>query len=367
MKDRNLLVLLLAVALPMAACTQLKPEDQSRSGIQLEQHLAEHDYNGARQWLDDQAGEGADTRSGERLLEQHIHSFEQSTLSQVSRLEKSGDWNEALIMLNAALEKLPHSAVLLAERKRALALRDPALQRSIESELLTRSEYLAKSLAVLENRRRIRSPTLSESVHKTRLRVEQREISSLLLSCATNAIKREDYDHAEKCLRAAKAGGDPAEARQLREKLAAAKLNGGNSAKEQRTRLARQKETITKYRQRLHAALGKGDLTTARDIIRKLMLIEGHTPEYTALRNAIQAATSARIAELHDSANAYYRDSEVALARKQWQEILDLDPQNEQARTNIERADRVLKNLETLQKENGAGSPAAAGETPANL
>jgi len=366
MKYRNPVVSILVITLLLAACSQLPTADSPGTGIQLEQYLAKNDYEGAHQWLDGQARKGADTTANKRLLEQHIHAFEQSTLTQLTRLEKEGNWNEALDQLNTALDKLPHSAVLLAERKRALSLRDPALQRNIESELLIRANYLRQSMEILQDRQKIRSPTLTESVHKTRLRLEQHELSTLLLSCATNAISREDYVNAEKCLRAAKAGGDPEKIQALREELARAQLDGGVDPDIQRKRLVQKQQAAQQYRQQLHAALARGELAQARAIIHELMKLEGHTPELTALRNAVEAAISARVAELHDTANAYYRDSEIVLAREQWVEILRLEPGNEQARDNINRANRVLKNLETLQQDNGTASTPVPAAGPVN-
>lgn len=358
--------LLAATALLLTACAELPVTGKTPSGIEMEKYLAENDYQGARSWLNEQARKGVDTSADRHLLEQHIHAFEQSTLTQVARLEKDGNWSEALVTINHGLEKLPHSAVLLAERKRARSLRDPALQRNIESELLVRSNYLEQSLKILEERQKIRSPTLTESVHKTRLRLEQRELATLLLQCATNAINREDYASAEQCLRSASAGGDPEEVQELKTKLAKARLHGGATREVQRERLVEQQETVRQHRRQLHTALAKGDLVLARAIIQQLMLLEGHTPELTGLRNAVDAAISARVAELHESANAYYRDSEIVLAREQWVEILRLDPRNEQALDNIERADKVLKNLETLQKEDGAVAPISPTANPVN-
>jgi tetratricopeptide (TPR) repeat protein len=361
-------VLLLAATVVLAGCA-LRPAGEAVGGIQLEHYLAAQDYRGANAWLEHQARSGADIEAEQHLLQQHIQSFEEANLSRVIEMEKKGDWIEALTTLNAALEKLPSSEVLLEKRAYTIAHRDPALQRSLEKELLIQAAYLRDSLKVLDERQRIRRPTFSDTIHRARLRHEQGQLTDSLLICAKNAIKRGDYTQADRCLQAAKVQGDPKQLAALSQELAAARPKTKTRAKpkpapdpEQEALRKQQEaiqEAIQRERRKLHAALDSGDLVTASNIILKLTQLEGETPELTTLNGSIEAAIAARVTELLESASTYYGNGDIAEARLQWLEILRLDPGNEQAEANIERADRVLNKLEELQQESTT-EPAAS-------
>ena len=366
-------LLLLAATIGLGGCAALRPAGEPSGGIQLEHYLANHDYRGASAWLARQARSGVDIEAEQRLLQQHIHSFEDATLSRVIEMEKKGEWSEALMALNAALDKLPNSQVLLEKRAYTLAQRDPALQRNLEKELLIQADFLRDSLRTLEARERIRQPTFSDTIHRARLRHEQGQLMDALLICARNGIERADYPRANRCLEAARAQGDPKEIAALSRELAALrpkptaenKSKPVSEAKRDQEALREKEKTIEAQHRNLHIALGQGDLVAASNIIEKLTGIEGHTPELATLNDAVQAAIAARVAELLESASGYYGNGDIAEARQQWIEILRLDPDNEQAKANIERADRVLNKLETLQQDSTteAAPPAAAGAT----
>lgn len=357
-------LLLLSAILVLAGCA-LRPASEPSGGIQLEHYLAKHDYGAANAWLERQALSGADIQAEQRLLKQHIQSFEEATLSRVIEMEKKGDWIDALTALNAALEKLPTSQVLLEKRDYTLAQRDPALQRSLEKELLVQAAYLRDSLKILNERQRIRRPTFSEAIHRARLRHEQSQLADSLLMCAKNAIERGDYTRAERCIQAAKVEGDSERLAALSRDLAAArpkpksKLKPAPDPKQQQQDLRKQQEIRQTQRRRLHVALGQGDLVTASNIIMKLTQLEGQTAELTTLNSAVEAAIAARVTELLESASAYYGNGDIEEARLQWLEILRLDPGNDQAEANIERADRVLNKLETLQQDSAAEAAAS--------
>lgn len=362
-------LLLLSAIVALAGCA-LRPAGEPTGGIQLEHYLAKQDYRGANAWLARQARSGADIQAEQRLLQQHIQSFEEANLSRIIEMEKKGDWIEALTALNTALDKLPTSQVLLEKRAYTIAQRDPALQRSLEKELLVQAGYLRDSLKILNERQRIRRPTFSETIHRARLRHEQGQLTDSLLICTKNAIKRGDYRRAERCLQAAKVQGNPEQLAALSRELAAArpKTKTENKPKPaadpEHETLRKQQEAIQRQRRNLHVALDQGDLVTASNIILKLTQIEGQTAELTTLNNSVEAAIAARVTELLESASAYYGNGDIEEARLQWIEILRLDPGNEQAEANIERADRVLNKLETLQQDSAAEAAASGNSVP---
>ena len=357
-------LLLLPAILVLAGCA-LRPASEPSGGIQLEHYLAKQDYRGANAWLARQARSGADIQAEQRLLKQHIQSFEEANLSRIIEMEKKGDWIEALTALNTALDKLPTSQVLLEKREYTIAQRDPALQRSLEKELLVQAAYLRDSLKILNERQRIRRPTFSETVHRARLGHEQGQLTDSLLICGKNAIERGDYTRAERCLEAAKVQGDSEQLAVLSRELAAArpkpesKLKPAPDPKQHQETLRKQQEIIQTQRRRLHLALDQGDLVTASNIILKLTQLEGETAELTTLNSSVEAAIAARVTELLESASAYYGNGDIEEARLQWLEILRLDPGNDQAEANIERADRVLNKLETLQQDSAAEAAAS--------
>jgi len=108
----------------------------------------------------------------------------------------------------------------------------------------------------------------------------------------------------------------------------------------------------------------RGDLRQAKANLEELRKLEGDTPQLQELDESINAAIAAYIAETHEQANELYRGRQIVQARALWQKILEIDPQDTQARANLERADRVLKKLDELQGNTQEVQPDAPTPTP---
>jgi uncharacterized protein YmfQ (DUF2313 family) len=121
-----------------------------------------------------------------------------------------------------------------------------------------------------------------------------------------------------------------------------------------------QQQRIRKLRIALQSAMTRGDLREAKQRIAELRQLEGDSPQLLELDKAVSGAIAAYINETHERANALYREQQIEAARDLWQKILELDPEDLQARANLERAERVLKKLEELQ----GGTPETAPTPP---
>ena len=72
---------------------------------------------------------------------------------------------------------------------------------------------------------------------------------------------------------------------------------------------------------------------------------------YNYLRNGqLDKAKESRIAKQLEEGASLYRRGKISEARRTWQKVLALDPQNQTAIEKVARADKVLKSIQELQK-----------------
>lgn len=290
--------------------------------------------------------------------------FEDKTLAAAQRYRDAGQWFQAQTVIDQSLQQAPTSGRLLnakaeieQERGRKLNINDCRLGAA-------RARYLADKSDLLKQRAPLEAKDYLQDWLSRRERNELDQLGEQLRECAEQALKAERLELAEETVNAAgRARGDDfiasqraeLEKRQKPPPQAAPAPAPPPPQAAKRPAPVREapaenpQKKIRQLRVALQSAMTRGNLKQAKTALSELRRLEGDTPQLKDLGQSIDEAIAAYIAELNERASIHYRDRQIEQARDLWQEILELDPNNAQARTNLERAERVLKKLEELQ------------------
>lgn len=122
------------------------------------------------------------------------------------------------------------------------------------------------------------------------------------------------------------------------------------ASKEKAERAQRWKQRIDKRLAEARRFSERGQLRDARRVL-ELVLKEAPGSEAAKkMLSEVNGRLEKYIENLLSAGDRLYRDGEIESAKATWRAALALDPQDERAREKIQRAQRVLDNLENLRK-----------------
>ena len=93
-----------------------------------------------------------------------------------------------------------------------------------------------------------------------------------------------------------------------------------------------------------------GQLTEAKRVLKLVLKEDPRNAEAKKLLRQVDTRLKSYIENLLAAGDRLYREGEIEGAKATWRAVLSLDPQEQRAREKIQRAQRVLDNLENLRK-----------------
>ncbi|HEY9199485.1 MAG TPA: hypothetical protein VIR60_08965, partial [Gammaproteobacteria bacterium] len=292
-----------------------------------------------------------------------------ASLETAEQRRREGALYESLQILDTALKEVPDSVSLNTAREEIDAERSTRLRINDCRVASARARYLADKSDLLMSRAPLEAKDFLQDWQSRREREELAQLAVQTRDCGNFALNEQRLDLADETLSiAARVNGAEfvaEEQRQLEQLKNPPKAAPPPPPKPKVKRTAEQiaQQKLRRTRLALQSAITRGDLRQARTHIVELRELEGESEQLTALDRSISAAITAYINDAHERANALYRDRQIEQARDIWQRILELDPNDIQARANLERAERVLKKLEELQGITPEAMPEAAEPT----
>lgn len=362
---RALLLLMIMTGGLLSGCSLLSELNITKKDTRLQDAL--QDYTSAKNASQRKNG---DTAAQEKLA-QAREAVEDTALETAEQQRTEGAWYQARQILDTALEQIPDSQRLQRMRQ------DIETERTLRLRLndcrlgAARARFLVDKTSLLQARAPLEGKDFLQDWQARRERQELDQLAVQLRDCADQALDDRRLDLAEETLNAAALIHDEAFVAEERSQLELLK-NPPQATAEKPVVKPRPKKPVEETplqkarqaRMALQSAMTRGDLLQAKASIIELRRLEGDTPQLQELEKSINDAIAANIAEMHEQANELYRDRQIVQARDLWQKILELDPNDTQARANLERAERVLKKLEELQGTTTEVQPAAPTPTP---
>lgn len=354
---------LLAGCCLLAGCQLIAPQ-QAPADARMQEALQE--YSDAKEALE----RGTADRGAQRQMSSARQTLVVTALQTAERHQREGALYQARSALDAALEQVPDSRALSAAREEVEAERGTRLRINDCRIASARARYLADKSDLAQARAPLQEKDFLQDWQSRRETEELSSLAAQLRDCGNFALNEQRIDLADETLSvAARIGGadlvaeEQAQLQQLKNPPKVVQPQPKPKVKRSAEQIAQQK--LRRTRLALQSAITRGDLRQARSDVAELRKLEGDSEQLLALDRSIGTAITAYITDAHERANTLYRDRRIEQARDIWQRILELDPNDMQARTNLERAERVLKKLDELQgiapaAESTGAAPAAS-------
>ena len=270
----------------------------------------------------------------------------QNIVKQSSQLAMQKRWSEAEALLREGAQKFPDEleiqemlAKVRAEwRESNLRLEDWIVLHETEA-MLAQRPYL-KSL--LKNNPEDNKVAARLSAHNASLNSNR----PLLIACAEN---HQDIELrlARRCIKAASIINTSAKVRSLQATIEAKQL--GKQAKQLARNKAQARATaITDARKHQE----NSEFLQVIELLEPLVIDSPDDPEITTLFQQAQQGRNEQIQQLISQGDSLYREERTKEALVLWKEAEQLDPDYDDLKTRITRAEKVLKQLQKIKKDN---------------
>jgi len=285
-----------------------------------------------------------------------VTNLEKGIVARGERLTRQKQWQDALDVYEIGLAKLPKSATINAARTRCLAKRAAQLEDLRNQALLAKGDWLTRDTPL---QREIARVSPHDSQARRRLKENSREVEKTagkLYSCGQRALARGEHNLALQCLSLAHTLTPTREigTALARTKMAVAVQKAKRHGKKRRLSQARA-STIQNIVDAYEKAYANGDLLRARKHLNKLSSLEPDDTEITQMEADLDAAIAFKIKRGIETGRALYSRGQIQPAVDAWNELVRLEPDNEELNAHIARAHRVLDNLDKLKKKGASG------------
>ncbi len=296
-----------------------------------------------------------------KQLERQATEYEQQVRKETAQKQKKGDWAAVLDQYDEALAKHPKSVVIKDGLAKLHLQQRETLDQLEQKRLIQHGEWLRDVLPVYHEIANV-DPRNSEAQNRLkRIIGEAKAISQELALLGNKALADNDLNTAEATLPLAfKLNNDPVieeslKALRAKQKQRSTQLQQTRRKKEQRAREKQKKkeDTISTLVKRFDSAFAKQDYHSARNHLTELKKVDRRYGKLPAMNLSLQKAIDNKVARLFDAGVSAYSRGLFEQAAQEWRNALKLEPNHQQAKENLERAEKVIKNLERLKEKQG--------------
>jgi hypothetical protein len=287
--------------------------------------------------------------------------YEQEQISESLNLIEKGQWHQAELTLNIAREKLPESKALRNTYQEFLRQRAQYLKSLYNQLAINKAEWLVKDKPVQQQLMLTLPDDKQTQTAMAQYREDSQRVYQQLLTCGSDASRVEDLDLAQQCY-------------ELADKLQpSADIKDTLDAIEEK--LARRQAPIQEPKQKSHTlsqlgsnllekskkALQAGHLKLALERYDKIPSSDKNQPAVKTYGDEIKRRVRDNVSQGIELGRKLYSQGQVEQALAVWNKLRELDPDNENLLSHIDRAERVLEKIQQLRKEQAP----ATTESPA--
>jgi hypothetical protein len=301
-----------------------------------------------------------DTIEVQAMITNLESAYEDKVYEQAKELGAGEDLLGAVTLLTDALQRVPHSTKLRAMRADYEQQRALQVKVNERNMLLTRAEYLLEQRDLYQQQVKLQPPGRQQEQEYARQQSESGDIAARLVEHAEDAIQQGDNGIAKTCLQSSLRLNESARAAQLLEAMQqqeqAERKSSQQAATTRQARIQRNRtrDEQSETRQLLEAsqqALVENKLQAAQAALAQIPPSTSSDSEVRAAQSNLVQAVNTRVNDLMMSGDAQYRAEQILPALKTWTEALSLDPNNPELLKRVDRANKVLANLEALKSQ----------------
>lgn len=281
-------------------------------------------------------------------------SFENTTISKARRLTNRNKWNDALLVYNSALDKLPDSKKLQEAKNDLLQKRQTYLKELELRLLINKGEWLNQNASLYL---KIKS-ALPEDYHSvpgvSDYEDDIDDTLPALVDCTETAIMADELRLAQQCLQlAGQLGKDISQDPRL------------TAARQQikqadHTRIQYQNQKTRELLAELKQGYSLDNLQRAHEHVAILHKRNTRDKESIRLQRELNQRLQNGLDQRIDAARRLYSGGKIEQALQIWESLQTIAPDNPKLEAHIERARRVLDKLQHLHKNGSAVIPPEA-------
>jgi tetratricopeptide (TPR) repeat protein len=296
-----------------------------------------------------------------KQVEKHAADYEQQVRKETYQKQMKGDWAAALDQYDEALNKHPKSVVIKDGLAKLHLQQRETLDTLERKRLIQHGEWLRDVLPVYRDIARV-DPRSSEAQNRLkRIIGEAGTISQELALIGNKALADNDTDTAEETLPLAfDLNKDPVieeslNALRSQQKIATEKQRATRRKHEQQRQREQDKKerTLNAIVKRYDTAFAKQDFFVAQQQLAELEKVEPTYSKLTLMQGTLKKAVDDKVSTLFDAGVSAYSRGLFEQAAREWRSVLKLNPNHQQAKENLERAEKVLKKIERLKEKQG--------------
>lgn len=349
------LVLLL---LFLQSCAHLSGFDSGADRLErLNQYRADQDYGRALKLIADTPKEDPQAVEIEKLRKRvvtELRSYEKKTITSTLKQERKNEWPAAKQTYEEALQKSGSSKVL-EEAQQAMLLRfQKKMDALAHEELIVTGEWLQKKLSLLQSLNSNDPENFGIRWRYSRTQNDAQETGNQLLHLGKKMLAEDYLAMARRIIPlAVKLSPGPAadaEMASLEKKLQERILKKKKDRKEIFGK--KDKEIIESY----NKAMAYGELAEARRHLSKLTPDMRKSVAVELMQERLQKAINDYAQEELSVGNSFYRAGEYEQAIAAWQNIFELEPDNETMKRKLDRAFLIVEKLKSLRERQVEGT-----------
>lgn len=269
-------------------------------------------------------------------IAKHKAAYISQTEHKAQQLRQSNKWIEAINEYDEAINQLPENKQLIASRA-ILVKHHSNLINDLKKQMLLKRAYALIEYESVYNELELLAPyDNSAQSDIQRHKNEKQEVANHLITCSEYALGIEDYTLAEECLQLASQLINTETVRHLL-------IKTKNKRKAIETQ-KRAQELLATYK----SAYASGDLPKARFHINTLITLQPDHVEAIELKLALDREIKAKVDKGISEGRELYSQNNIKKALKIWKKLIIMDPDNDELKILISRAEKVSKKIETL-------------------
>jgi len=277
--------------------------------------------------------------------------YETYILTRGKQLLDEQQWHQSYLIYEQGLQKLPDSAAIQQAMDELTTQRDTYI-RKLSYQLLYNKSLMILANIPIQNKINTASQDNAHYLNQVKQQASEKdEVAVELLDCAEYSLHANQLITSQKCLElAGRLYPKPLPKRLL--KLQEQLNKKRKSLSQQLSKSAQTNLTAARD------ALKNGKLKQAMDYLQKVPPEEQQKPAVIKLQTQLGKQIKLAVKKGAAIGRKLYSTGKIKAAMEKWQALQVLDPKNPALQKLIERAQRVLKKLESL----GENKPASASK-----
>lgn len=276
------------------------------------------------------------------LIEQQREQYVQSVLKQAQAHEPNQDWIQAIKVIETGLESLPGAPELEAQRLYYNNKRLDRVSMDQAAILIARAQYIISARPHQESKLYNSENRFFAQQQFNDFLEEASRVSRELYAIGQRYWQEQKLVQARQALTLSVQTAPNQMSQELLTQIHA--LEKDRRTRERADSKKQASDQLPELKASFYEQLSAQDFSGAQKIINEVKTMDDSSS--TELQSVLNQRKTQRIRELTTSGNTLYNAGYIQEATLRWQQVLELDPNNNLIRQQLDRAETFLTNLE---------------------